>query len=441
MNCDIIDRNYIIEMMSIETFDYLIYIALLVMSAILVISSIIYLILKKEPPRIIFNVSPANNICDRLCITCSVGKGNFERSLMDIDDINALVETIIKSAEEGVNIVRISFAGAGEPTLNKKLPEMFDIIGKMISEWKWTYKPEIHLITNGATLYKNMRLQDAIIRNSVSIGISLGVTDVDEYGKVFFGDITKGHHINDVFKSLAWAAKMNGEGLLKLLIHLSPPGKWVGQFFDDTFSTIMKIIAENGGKSVNFMYFDYVADRVGNAVVENRFLGPANRIHTMNDCIKKGEFDYNINCDVPINVKFISESHIFYPTILSIIAVIIRCRWPCLWSGSTIMCIPDGKLVCCNDQHQICPFGHYALIESKKRDIEDIVDDMTNGKIPINSTKNIIPIPTNISKMRANKRKLKICESCNQCNIKFDSFLGVLVPILMRLRYLIPFHY
>lgn len=317
---------------------------------------------------------------------------------MPIELFETLINRIISAGKEGVYVRRIDISGAGEPTLHPEFGRILSLLNRMGENWDApVIAPEFHLITNGSKL-DEPAIIEAIKNIPVQVRISFPTSNQENYGKLMFGDASRGEEaISKAISGINAVAKMTRDkGENKLYFNISPPDREIIRAdFEDNVRFLTEIAAKWDIPEIETVIFPSTTNRSG--FVKNPFRG----IDDYKDLFKKWD-KKEVN---GVIINLISELKVMFPEFWQILDVIRSYDYPCIWSSSLFVAA-DGNVICCNDQAAKNPIGNI---------LEHSIE-----RIMIN---------------RERYMPISVCRSCDVAPQKlYGSPLAVLYSTLARIR-------
>lgn len=354
----------------------------------------------KTKRAISINNSLVHGICNCNCSTCGVNKESFSGPLeyQDLEVTRKLVSRIEEAAQQGIYIRYVANAGDGEPTLHSQFEQHLSLYGDMLRNWSAEVAPpEVSIVTNGLLLDKKERLS-AIVRNGLSLIISIPTLVPEHYGEIMFMDASRGEKEVKKLKSCLRSVfnSLGNDSLSKCRIHLSPPViDHIRSDFKQTIEELTEIADEFEVSELLLTTFPAVSNRTG--LVKKQ----ATEIDTMKDLYQK----YNNSVVNNVTIKMESVLKRFFYSPGEILDHLRAFDYPCLWFANFFIG-PDGKSYCCNDQAMKDPVGS--------------IEEFSIAEL---------------MEQKESCHGLSICKGCNQAPQKMKgSFFHSLYRTLARMR-------
>lgn len=349
---------------------------------------------------IIVNLSLCHGICNYACPLCGINKDTYKglRQNMPIEMVETLIDRVKSAGKDGVYVRKIDISGAGEPTLHPEFGNVMSLLNQMRDNWDApVVAPEFHLITNGSML-DEQPIIEAIKDITIQIRISFPTSNPENYGKLMFGDASRGPDaISKAISGINAIAEITKEkGEKKLYFNISPPDrKVIRADFEGNVRFLTKIVAKWDIPEIEMVIFPSTTNRSG--FVKNPFRG----IDDYKDLFRRWDKE-TVN---GVKVNLTSDLKIFFPEFWQILDIIRSYDYPCIWSSSLFVA-GDGNVICCNDQAIKNPIGNIL-----EHSIEQIM---------IN---------------RERYTPISVCRSCDVAPQKlYGSPLAVLYSTLARIR-------
>lgn len=355
----------------------------------------------KTKRAISINNSLVHGICNCNCIICGVNKKTYigPREYQSENITKKIVERVLEANDKNIYVRYIANSGDGEPTLHPEFDNVMNIFGDMKKQWneEKSPPPEIAVVTNGLLLLEK-RIFPSLVRNGISLKISIPTLVPEHYGEIMMMDPDKGKMLlQKLIPSVEEAMQLYGKGELSdLEFHISPPyQKYVATDFSETVAFLAKLARKNNMNKLKLLLFPAASNRTG--VVCTSF----KKINKYESYFRR----YNRKKIDSIKIMLNLSTKRFYPHLKDIFELLFTFNYPCIWYGN-IFLSPFGDSCCSNDQNISEPLGN-------------IVDDSIER----------------IMEIKENKWPTRLCLNCNQAPEKLrGGLLFLFYRLVTKLR-------